>query len=242
MAGCHRDDCSRTKVVDAFAWCRPNHWSFRSVFSRGLLQLADSANASLPLLGATAANGIIAFAIILAMSLGVIVPKIVIDSGALRRYPKIVKCRLASNRGANAHSSPFGIAKRCHSLSNASPDLLCVYNEPPRSVPGIDKRVAGDQGQIAAGRGRQHLDLRRPHNLGFGYGESRLTRGCSQGRLRTSISLDSLTGCSTTGGSAGGSGTVAAAGGSGSGGSAAGMGVGCGAGVWSALSRRSAFG
>ena len=44
------------------------------------LQLANSANATLPLLGATVADGMIAFTIILAMSFGVIVPKTVIDS------------------------------------------------------------------------------------------------------------------------------------------------------------------
>jgi hypothetical protein len=53
--------------------------------SSGLLQLANSANAILPLLGATVANGVIAFTIILAMSFGVIVPKIVIDRLHLSR-------------------------------------------------------------------------------------------------------------------------------------------------------------
>jgi uncharacterized membrane protein YjjB (DUF3815 family) len=55
----------------------PGVFLFR-MFS-GLLQLANSANATLPLLGATVANGMMAFTNILAMSLGVIVPKIVID-------------------------------------------------------------------------------------------------------------------------------------------------------------------
>jgi hypothetical protein len=55
----------------------PGVFLFR--MSSGLLQLANSANATLPLLGATVADGMIAFTIILAMSCGVIVPKIVID-------------------------------------------------------------------------------------------------------------------------------------------------------------------
>jgi uncharacterized membrane protein YjjP (DUF1212 family) len=55
----------------------PGVFLFR--MSSGLLQLANSANTSLPLLGATVADGMIAFTIILAMSFGLIVPKIVID-------------------------------------------------------------------------------------------------------------------------------------------------------------------
>jgi len=55
----------------------PGVFLFR--MSSGLLQLANSANVSLPLLGATVADGMIAFTIILAMSFGVIVPKIVND-------------------------------------------------------------------------------------------------------------------------------------------------------------------
>ena len=55
----------------------PGVFLFR--MSSGLLQLANSANATLPLLGATVADGMTAFTIILAMSCGVIVPKIVID-------------------------------------------------------------------------------------------------------------------------------------------------------------------
>jgi uncharacterized membrane protein YjjP (DUF1212 family) len=55
----------------------PGVFLFR--MSSGLLQLTHSANATLPLLGATVADGMIAFTIILAMSVGVIVPKIVID-------------------------------------------------------------------------------------------------------------------------------------------------------------------
>ena len=55
----------------------PGVFLFR--MSSGLLQLANSANTSLPLLGATVADGMTAFTIILAMSFGLIVPKIVID-------------------------------------------------------------------------------------------------------------------------------------------------------------------
>ena len=55
----------------------PGVFLFR--MSSGLLQLADSANATLPLLGATVAAGMMAFTTILAMSFGVIVPKLVID-------------------------------------------------------------------------------------------------------------------------------------------------------------------
>ena len=55
----------------------PGVFLFR--MSSGLLQLGDSANATLQLLGATVADGMIAVTIILAMSFGVIVPKIVID-------------------------------------------------------------------------------------------------------------------------------------------------------------------
>jgi uncharacterized membrane protein YjjP (DUF1212 family) len=55
----------------------PGVFLFR--MSSGLLQLVNSANATLQLLGATIADGMIAVTIILAMSFGVIVPKIVID-------------------------------------------------------------------------------------------------------------------------------------------------------------------
>ena len=61
----------------------PGVFLFR--MSSGLLQLANSANTTLPLLGATVADGMIAFTIILAMSLGLIVPKIVIDRLHLSR-------------------------------------------------------------------------------------------------------------------------------------------------------------
>ena len=55
----------------------PGVFLFR--MSSGLLELANSANASLQLLGATVADGMIAFTIILAMTFGVIVPKLVIN-------------------------------------------------------------------------------------------------------------------------------------------------------------------
>jgi uncharacterized membrane protein YjjB (DUF3815 family) len=55
----------------------PGVFLFR--MASGMLQLADSSNATLDLLGATIADGVTAVNIILAMSFGVIVPKIAID-------------------------------------------------------------------------------------------------------------------------------------------------------------------
>jgi uncharacterized membrane protein YjjP (DUF1212 family) len=55
----------------------PGVFLFRMV--SGLLQLANSSNTTLELLGGTIADGLIAITIILAMSFGLIVPKIVID-------------------------------------------------------------------------------------------------------------------------------------------------------------------
>jgi len=55
----------------------PGVFLFRMV--SGLLQLANSSNTTLQLLGGTIADGLIAISIILAMSFGLIVPKIVID-------------------------------------------------------------------------------------------------------------------------------------------------------------------
>jgi uncharacterized membrane protein YjjP (DUF1212 family) len=55
----------------------PGVYLFR--MASGLLQLANSSNTTLDLLGATIADGMTAVAIILAMSFGVIVPKIAID-------------------------------------------------------------------------------------------------------------------------------------------------------------------
>jgi hypothetical protein len=56
----------------------------------GLVQLTTSSNTTLELLGATIADGMIAITIILAMSFGLIVPKIVIDrlfDGVARSKP-----------------------------------------------------------------------------------------------------------------------------------------------------------
>src|SRR6266853_1211468 len=55
----------------------PGVFLFRMV--SGLLQLANSSNTTLQLLGGTIADGLIAITIILAISFGLIVPKIVID-------------------------------------------------------------------------------------------------------------------------------------------------------------------
>jgi len=55
----------------------PGVFLFR--LASGLLQLASSSNTTLPLLGGTIADGIIAVTIILAMSFGLVVPKITID-------------------------------------------------------------------------------------------------------------------------------------------------------------------
>jgi uncharacterized membrane protein YjjP (DUF1212 family) len=55
----------------------PGVFLFRMV--SGLLQLGNSSNMTLPLLGGTILDGLIAITIILAMSFGLIVPKIVID-------------------------------------------------------------------------------------------------------------------------------------------------------------------
>jgi uncharacterized membrane protein YjjB (DUF3815 family) len=60
----------------------PGVFLFR--MASGLLQLAHNSKTTLDLLGATIADGMTAVTIILAMSFGVIAPKIVIDSLADR--------------------------------------------------------------------------------------------------------------------------------------------------------------
>jgi len=55
----------------------PGVFLFRMV--SGLLRLADSSNTTVQLLGGTIADGLIAITIILAISFGLIVPKVVID-------------------------------------------------------------------------------------------------------------------------------------------------------------------
>jgi hypothetical protein len=59
----------------------------------GLVQLANGANTTLELLDATTADGVTAIAIILAMSLGLILPKIAIDrqGQACRRAQRLFK-------------------------------------------------------------------------------------------------------------------------------------------------------
>jgi uncharacterized membrane protein YjjP (DUF1212 family) len=66
----------------------PGVFLFR--MASGLLQLANNSNTTLELLGATIADGMTAVTVILAMSFGVVVPKVVIDrlgDGAVRSKP-----------------------------------------------------------------------------------------------------------------------------------------------------------
>ena len=64
----------------------PGVFLFR--MASGLLQLADNSNTTLQLLGATIADGMTAVNVILAMSFGLIVPKLIIDyAGDRRRLP-----------------------------------------------------------------------------------------------------------------------------------------------------------
>jgi len=77
----------------------PGVFLFR--MSSGLLQLVNSSNATLNLLGATIADGMLAITIIFAMTFGVTVPKIVID-----RLPgRVRRSKSVEGKGANVYRS-----------------------------------------------------------------------------------------------------------------------------------------
>ena len=82
----------------------PGVFLFR--MASGLQQLASSSNTTLNLLASTAADGMTAFNIILAMTFGVVVPKIVIDS-VLHRVgrPKSLVERLVERKDLNVDGS-----------------------------------------------------------------------------------------------------------------------------------------
>jgi uncharacterized membrane protein YjjP (DUF1212 family) len=77
----------------------PGVFLFR--MASGLLQLVNSANTTLNLLGATIADGMTAVTIILAMTFGVIVPKIVIDGFSSRARPS----KQVEGKDANVYTS-----------------------------------------------------------------------------------------------------------------------------------------
>lgn len=84
----------------------PGVFLFR--MSSGLLQLANSSNTTLNLLAATTADGMIAFTIILAMTFGVVIPKIIIDGLTNRTGPRK---SLEERKDANAFTG-HGAASR----------------------------------------------------------------------------------------------------------------------------------
>lgn len=85
----------------------PGVFLFR--MASGLLQLAASSNTTLNLLGATIADGMIAITIILAMTFGVVVPKIVIDrithsTSRERKDAHVYTGERAASRGVSVKS------------------------------------------------------------------------------------------------------------------------------------------
>src|SRR5215469_985940 len=81
----------------------PGVFLFR--MASGLLQLAHSSNTTLNLLSATVSDGMVAITIILAMTFGVIVPKVVIDrltqSASRERKDAHVTGERATSRGVS---------------------------------------------------------------------------------------------------------------------------------------------
>jgi hypothetical protein len=57
----------------------PINWEASDEFYQQLIQIAQGSSTTLPLIGATLSNGMTAIIIILAMSFGLIVPKMLID-------------------------------------------------------------------------------------------------------------------------------------------------------------------
>src|SRR6266849_1047947 len=85
----------------------PGVFLFR--MASGLLQLAHNSNTTLDLLGATIADGMTAVTIILAMSFGVIVPKIFIDSLGDRAVGGALSETEYGHLSAVQHFAPFAI-------------------------------------------------------------------------------------------------------------------------------------